>query len=66
MASSVKGFTIERSELNTYLYGTLTFLRPAGPKDAPLIRKWHNDRDLMMLARVGEKRTTLRQEKEET
>ncbi|MCK4575874.1 GNAT family N-acetyltransferase [candidate division WOR-3 bacterium] len=51
--------------LNTHLYGSSICLRPVIIEDAAIIRKWHNDSELIKLARVGEKRTTLRQEKED-
>jgi ribosomal-protein-alanine N-acetyltransferase len=50
-------------KLNTKLFGSSIYLRPVTVKDAPLIRKWHNDPELMLSARVGEKKTTLKQER---
>ena len=52
-------------KLNTRLYSSSIYLRPVIIEDAAIIRKWHNDPELIRLARVGEKRTTLRQEKED-
>lgn len=57
--------SVTKSKLNKYLYGSNIYLRPVALKDAAIIRKWHNDPELMKLARVGEKRTTLRQERED-
>jgi RimJ/RimL family protein N-acetyltransferase len=51
------------SLLNMRINGTAVYLRPVAPRDASMIRKWHNDPVLMRLARVGEKKTTLDQER---
>jgi len=53
------------SKLDKRLYGLCVYLRPVIIEDAAIIRKWHNDPELMKLARVGEKRTTLKQERED-
>ena len=52
-----------RPQLNTDIFGSYVYLRPAVQKDAALIRKWHNDPELIRQARIGEKKTTLKQEK---
>lgn len=49
--------------LNVRIHGSSVFLRPVTMRDAAIIRKWHNDPQLMLLARVGEEKTTLRQER---
>lgn len=51
--------------LNTCIYGSSMYLRPVVLKDASIIRKWHNDPELMILARAGEKETMLKLEKED-
>ncbi len=52
-----------KSLLNMRISGTEVYLRPVELRDASMIRKWHNDPVLMRLARVGEKKTTLNQER---
>ncbi|UCF70221.1 MAG: GNAT family N-acetyltransferase [candidate division WOR-3 bacterium] len=52
-----------RSKLRVRIDGSIVYLRPVKLDDAPVIRKWHNDPQLMRLARVGEKKTTLKQER---
>ena len=47
------------------IQGSSIYLRPVGLDDAVIIREWHNDPELKKLARVGEKKTTLKQEKED-
>ena len=56
---------VVKYNLNTCIYGSSMYLRPVVLKDASIIRKWHNDPELMILARAGEKETTLKLEKEE-
>lgn len=56
---------VTKSKLNKCLYGSNIYFRPVAIKDAAIIRKWRNDPELMMLARVGERKTTLKQEKED-
>lgn len=46
------------SQLSTRISGTRVCLRPVALRDASMIRRWHNDPVLMRLARVGEKKTT--------
>lgn len=57
--------SVSKLQLNTSIVGSYAYLRSVILKDAPIIRKWHNDPELMRMARVGEKRTTLRQERED-
>jgi len=50
-------------EYNAHINGTTIYLRPVTLQDASIIRKWHNDPELMLLARIGEEKTTLKQER---
>jgi ribosomal-protein-alanine N-acetyltransferase len=52
-----------KSRLNIRIDGSHIYLRPVVLNDAAVIRKWHNDPEIVRLARVGEKKTTLKQEK---
>ncbi len=52
-----------RSKLRVRIDGSMVYLRPVRLDDASVIRKWHNDPQLMRLARVGEKKTTLKEER---
>jgi RimJ/RimL family protein N-acetyltransferase len=52
-----------RSKINVRIDGSMVYLRPVKLDDASTIRKWHNDPELMRLARVGEKKITLKQER---
>ena len=52
-----------RSKLNVRIDGSTVYLRPVVPGDASAIKRWHNDPQLMRMARVGEKKTTLKQER---
>lgn len=56
---------LEKNKLNSCIRGSNTYLRPVTLKDAELIKKWHNDPEIMMLARIGEKKTTIKQERED-
>lgn len=49
-------------KLNVRIHGSSIFLRPVTLQDARVIRKWHNDPELMLLARIGREKTTLKQE----
>jgi RimJ/RimL family protein N-acetyltransferase len=53
----------EELEFDARIQGLSIYLRPVTLQDAPIIRKWHNDPDLILLARIGRKRTTLKQER---
>jgi RimJ/RimL family protein N-acetyltransferase len=50
-------------KLNVRISGLSVYLRPVTLKDASIVRKWHNDPELMLLARVGEEKTSLKQER---
>lgn len=39
------------------------YLQPVTLKNASIIRKWHNDPELIQLARIGREKTTLKQER---
>lgn len=54
-----------KDKLDSCMHNSNTYLRPVTLNDAAIIRKWHNDPEIMMLARVGEKKTTLEQERED-
>lgn len=51
------------SRLNVRIDGAAIYLRPVMLRDASIIREWHNDPELMRLARAGEKKTTLQEER---
>jgi RimJ/RimL family protein N-acetyltransferase len=50
------------SKLNVCIEGASVYLRPVMLRDAPVIRKWHNDPEIMRMARIGEKKTTIAEE----
>ncbi|UCC11821.1 MAG: GNAT family N-acetyltransferase [candidate division WOR-3 bacterium] len=50
-------------DLDALIQGTSVCLRPVTLKDASIIRKWHNDPELIQLARIGREKTTLKQER---
>ena len=49
--------------LDAHISGKLIYLRPVTLKDASIIKKWHNDPELIQLARIGRETTTLKQER---
>lgn len=60
----LKGLHMRRkSKLSVRIDGTTVYLRPVVLRDASLIRKWHNDPQLIRLGRIGEKKTTMKQER---
>jgi ribosomal-protein-alanine N-acetyltransferase len=50
-------------KLNAMLRSKNVYLRAVRISDAAIVKKWHNDPKIAELARVGEKKTTLKQEK---
>ncbi len=51
------------SRLDARINGVNVYLRPVVLRDASVIRRWHNDPEIMRMARVGEKKTTLAEER---
>ena len=51
------------NDLDARIQGTSVYLRPVTLRDASIIRKWHNDPELIQLARIGREKTTLKQER---
>lgn len=54
---------VAKSKLDVRIDGVNVYLRPVVLRDAVVIRKWHNDPEIMRVARVGEKKTTLAEER---
>lgn len=56
---------IKQLKINRCIEGIRIYLRPAGVKDASIIQKWHNDPEIMKLARIGNNKTTVREERKD-
>lgn len=52
-----------KTKLDARINGVSVYLRSVVLSDASLIRKWHNEPEIMRMARVGEEKTTLTEER---